>query len=97
MSRDRGDEQAGQRDQQQVLRRGQVRREQAADPGAGQAAEAPRGVEPRHYRAAQRGHQVDRDTVHGHIEAAVGGPEHQQQEPQRDNRMGQRGEHQRHG
>jgi hypothetical protein len=91
----RADEQAGQRDQQQVRLGGQVRGEQAAEGRSGQAAEAPRGVETRHHRAPQRGDHVDRDAVHGHVEEAVGGAEDGEQEPERDRRPGQGGK--RHG
>jgi hypothetical protein len=89
-------EQAGQRDQQQVPEWGQVRREQPAQGRPGQAAEAPRGVEAWHDRPAQRGHQVHGDAVHGHVEAAVRGPEDQQRETERGRRAGQRGQHQGH-
>ena len=89
-------EQAGQRDQQQVPDRGQVRREQPAQGRPGQAAEAPRGVKARHERPSQRGHQVHGDAVHGYVEAAVSGPEDQQREAERGRRTGQRGQHQGH-
>jgi hypothetical protein len=89
-------EQAGQRDQQQVPDGGEVRREQAAQARPGQAAEAPRSVEARHDRPAQRGHQVHGNAVHGHIEAAVSGPEDQQREPERGRRPGQGRQHQGH-
>jgi hypothetical protein len=90
---DGGDEQAGQRDQQQVPCRGQMRGDQAAGPGARQPAEAPRGVEPGHDGTADGGDHLDRDAVHRDVETAVPGPEDQQREAQRDGGMRERREY----
>jgi hypothetical protein len=75
--------------------RGQVRREQAAETRSGQAAEAPRGVEPRHHRAAHRGDHVHGHAVHRHVQAAVRGAERQQGQPERDRGARERREQQR--
>jgi hypothetical protein len=52
-------------------------------------------VEPRHDRPPQRGHDLDGDGVHGHVEAPVGAPEDQQRQAQGDRGMGLRRKQQR--
>jgi hypothetical protein len=94
---DRGEDQARQRDQQEMPDRGQVRGEQAAKARASQAAEAPGRVESRHHRTADRGDHVHGDAVHRDVQAPVRGTEHQQGQPERQRGMRERREQQRGG
>ena len=71
-------QQADRGEQEQVGGGGEVRRQEAADARAEQTAQAVRGMEAGHHGAVQGGHEIDRDAVHRHVQAAVGDAEQQQ-------------------
>ncbi|MDQ1021595.1 ribosomal protein S27AE [Streptomyces afghaniensis] len=55
-------------------------------------AQAERGVEARHDRPPHRGHEVHGGAVEGDVDPAVRGAEDQQDEAEREGRVGQRGQ-----
>lgn len=66
--------------------------EQSAEPRPDHAAEAERRVEAGHHGPPERGHEIHGGAVHGDVDPAVRGAEHEQDETEGERRPGEVGE-----